>query len=640
MRVRKTDYGTILLHWLMVAAFTIALFTGLRIATEVPDRKWLNLFDRVLPSTSVWTTHMEAAIGLLAVALGYAVYISRAGLGRRIRLDRMALHGLFRKRTRLGSFSILLNWIFFGAMLVLIGSGGMLYFGVDAGHDIAMLHWYATWVAVAFAGLHILTHLQIGGGSQLLRILRPTLLPTPSPQLDAVELLTLLVEQSARLAPEAEDAAKARPPEPQRDMRPPSRDPRSRPMVRSDVRPGAPDPATRPRPRTAAPDDGSKPRNPTFYAHPLVVALAVAITGASLVVAADRLDVEGLRIHRISAAEAPALDGDTSDRIWRSAEPYSVMTSQGGNFDGKGETRIEVRAVHDGIWAYFLFTWDDPTRSLKQLPLLKKADGWHVLHQGYETGDEHEYNEDKFSVVLTTSDSVLAGDHTFHAGPHPVDDAPPSMTGRGLHFTSVGGGNVDVWEWKATSGGPAGWAEDAHFGPPLPPTAMQVSNVVPYRGGFAPDPGSANYSANFHDQAVDLSHAVTPRRLPTDLAAITSAMGDIDLDPDHGESDGARWFMTEKESAPYSAEADGRIPVGAVIPGVIIAGDFLGDRADVRSVARWASGHWALEVARRLDTGSQYDVALKSGVFMRVAAFDHSQIRHTRHTRPIRIEVE
>ena len=77
-----------------------------------------------------------------------------------------------------------------------------------------------------------------------------------------------------------------------------------------------------------------------------------------------------------------------------------------------------------------------------------------------------------------------------------------------------------------------------------------------------------------------------------------------------------------------------------MIPGVIIAGDFLGDRADVRSVARWASGHWALEVARRLDTGSQYDVALKSGVFMRVAAFDHSQIRHTRHTRPIRIEVE
>jgi hypothetical protein len=82
------------------------------------------------------------------------------------------------------------------------------------------------------------------------------------------------------------------------------------------------------------------------------------------------------------------------------------------------------------------------------------------------------------------------------------------------------------------------------------------------------------------------------------------------------------------------------IAVGTVIPGVIIAGEFSGDRADVRCAARWASGHWALEVARRLDTHSEYDVPIKSGVFMRVAAFDHSQIRHTRHVRPIRLEVE
>jgi hypothetical protein len=117
-------------------------------------------------------------------------------------------------------------------------------------------------------------------------------------------------------------------------------------------------------------------------------------------------------------------------------------------------------------------------------------------------------------------------------------------------------------------------------------------------------------------------------------------MGHIDLDPSHGESEGARWFMTEAESAPYSAEADARIPTGTVIPGVILGGEFSGDRADVRCAARWASGHWALEVARRLDTSSEYDVPIRSGVSMRVAAFDHSQIRHTRHVRPIRLEVE
>jgi hypothetical protein len=355
-------------------------------------------------------------------------------------------------------------------------------------------------------------------------------------------------------------------------------------------------------------------------------------------VATDRMAVDQLQVHRINSADAPTLDGDTSDRAWRNIQPFSVMTSQGGNFDGKGETKIEIRAVHDGTWAYFLFVWEDPTRSLKQLPLVKEADGWHVLHDGFEAGDEHDFNEDKFSVLLTTMDVTLAGDRTFHASPHPIPGAPATMTGRGLHYTAAG--YADVWQWKATSGGSTGWMDDAHFGPPLDPTPMQTRNIVPYKGGFAPDPGNANYSDNFVIVDGDGDRPVTPRRLPRDLAATAAAMGKITLEPNHGESDGARWFMTEAESMPYSAELDARIPGGTVIPGVIIAGEFTGDRADVRCAARWASGHWALEVARRLDTHSEYDVPIKTGVFMRVAAFDHSQIRHTRHVRPIRLEVE
>jgi hypothetical protein len=117
-------------------------------------------------------------------------------------------------------------------------------------------------------------------------------------------------------------------------------------------------------------------------------------------------------------------------------------------------------------------------------------------------------------------------------------------------------------------------------------------------------------------------------------------MGPTALDPGVGESEGARWFMTESESAYYSPELDARIPVGTAIPGVIVSGTFSGDRADVRCAARWAAGRWALEVSRRLDTNSKYDVPIKTGTFLRVAAFDHSQIRHTRHVRPIRVEVE
>jgi cytochrome b561 len=75
VRQRKTDYGTIILHWLFVAAFAVALFSGLRIATESPERTWINLFDVLLPRDSVWTAHMQAAVVLTALALAYIVYV-------------------------------------------------------------------------------------------------------------------------------------------------------------------------------------------------------------------------------------------------------------------------------------------------------------------------------------------------------------------------------------------------------------------------------------------------------------------------------------------------------------------------------------------------------------------------------------
>ncbi len=649
MRRRKTDYGTIILHWTLVAATAVAFLSGLRIATEAPDRGWINFFDAALPRAHVWDAHMLSAVLLVAIALAYTVYIIRSGLGRRVRLDKVRLLGLFGRRPeRLGSLSVLLTWGFFVAMATLIVSGGLLYFGWFAGYGMATAHWWASWAVTAFAGVHVIVHYRIAGAAQLLRIFRPERLPPPPPRLDAVELLTMLVEQSQQTPQQTSQQAPRQTPQkppigsqgasaaPLQPLQPPHQVPPERREQRGTAVP----------PRFGSgPRRSARRRNPTLQSNPLAVAAALAITGASAIVAADWLVGDTLQIHRISSAEAPVLDGDTSDPVWRGIQPLSVMTNAGGNFDGKGETRIDIRAVHDGTWAFFLFTWQDPTRSLKQLPLIKQSDGWHVLHNGYERGDEHDFNEDKFSVLLTTMDVDLAGDRTFHASPRPLPDAPATMTGRGLHYTSAPGLYADVWQWKATSGGPTGWMEDEHFGPPLDPTPMQARNVVPYRGGFAPDPGSANYSENFDmspDAAIgnDGNQIVIPRRLPRNLAATGIAMGQISLDPDIGESDGARWFMTDAESLPYTPDLDGSIPTGAVVPGVIVAGDFSGDRADVRCAARWASGHWALEVARRLDTGSPYDVALRSGVFMRVAAFDHSQIRHTRHVRPIRVEVE
>jgi Ethylbenzene dehydrogenase/Prokaryotic cytochrome b561 len=615
MKDRKTDYGTVILHWLFAAGLGVAFVTGLRIATEAPDRQWLNFLDAILPRENVWVPHMQAALVLVGLTLTYVVYLFRSGLTARVRLDQIRLRGLFgNAQVRLRAWNAALTWALFATIAALLVSGGMLYFGLFAGHDVAIVHWYATWALPVLVTLHVLMHAKLGGLAQLLRIFRPSQLAPPPPPLDPAELLALLAEQSARPQPEA------------------GRDETHAPEARLQPE----HPAEQPWPEHPL---RRKPRNTTLQANPLVVALAIAISGISLIAASDRLAVDRLQVQRIANSDAPLLDGDTSDRVWRNIRPFAVMSHHGGNFDGKGETRIDIRAAHDGTWAYFLFTWEDPTRSLKHLPLIKQADGWHLLHNGLENGDERDFNEDKFSVLFTRADVTIAGDRTFHASPQPLADKPATMTGRGLHYTAAGIGAVDVWLWKATSGGPAGWMEDGHFGPPLPPTPQQESRLAPYKGGYAPDPGVANYSDNFVASAA-ADATLVPRRLPRDPAAMKEAMGEIDLDPDHGESAGARWFMRAVESLPFSPELDARMPVGSVIPGVIQDGEFSGDRADVRCAARWASGRWSLEVARRLDTGSAVDVPIESGVFMRVAAFDHSQIRHTRHVRPIRLEVE
>jgi len=296
MKHPKTDYGTIILHWLFVVAFGVAFVSGMRIATEAPDRLWINLFDSLLPSESVWTAHMQAAVVLVAVSMAYAVYLLRSGLARRVRLDQVRLRGLLgRGQARLRAVNIVLYWFFFVSITALLTSGGLLYFGLLAGNDVAMLHWWAMWAIFVFVGLHVATHVKLGGVAQLLRIFRPTQLAAPPPPLDAVELLTLLAEQSARLAPDSGehgDRTEAR--------LQPSQDAARRPPVMRN-------PAAHAAPGISAKRPASKPRSPTLQSNPLVVAAAIAVTGASIMVATDRLAVDYLQVHRISGADAPLM---------------------------------------------------------------------------------------------------------------------------------------------------------------------------------------------------------------------------------------------------------------------------------------------------------------------------------------------
>jgi cytochrome b subunit of formate dehydrogenase len=592
VRTRKTDFGTIMLHWILVVTLSASILTGLRIAMDSPDHAWLVALDGLLPLYSVWTLHIPAALILVAVSVAYAAYIWRGGLLRRVRLDRMRLSGLLNRsrQVRWGSINIVLYWVLFVTMIMEITTGTLLWLGYGRARWVEM-HMVGTWIIIGYAAAHVLSHFALGGMNQLARVLRPTKLGPPAKPFDPMEMVEDLLDP--------ENAAKNR-----------------------------------------AEREGQSSGG-IFRLSPLVVAVLAATAGIAIAMTVDRASEDTFLIRRIATGEAPILDGDISDAVWRTVKPYTMYTSLGGNYDGKGETAVEIRAVHDGEWAYFCFMWDDPTRSLKHLPLVKHRDGWHVLHDRYDLGDERSYYEDKFSVLFTKLPLVIPGDRTYHAGPTPIEGKPSTLSQRGLHFTPAPGLAVEVWQWKASSGGLLGWIDKNHFDVPTEASQEQSDGRMPYRGGFIQDPRTAElYSDNFELQPVGgYEQPIQPKRLPKNWKATAEALGRIDTDPNHSDPESSRWWLNMAESEPYSAELDAQIPVGTVIPGSLILVDDLAQHADVTGTARWAAGHWTLEVARKLAAKAP-DVPISTGTYMRVSVFDHAQIYHTRHIRPIRLELQ
>jgi hypothetical protein len=609
--IKKTDFGTVLLHWTLVTLLIVAVATGLRIALDSPrDLHWLHGWAFLLPQSIVWTAHIPAGAALIALALSYAIYMSKAGLARRVHPDLGRLKGIFgRANTRYGGLNLLLYWVLFATLAIEFVTGSMLYIGY--GGWAAETHYLATWVIVGYVPAHIAVHYAIGGKWQLLRVFNPGRLAPRPAEFDPFELIAALANKGTDhgygAKPELGRSGDwRRASEPQRPRRPGNERPR---------------------------------RGPVLRAHPFPTAIAGGIGFLLFLLSLDTVTRDTLVIDQIAETDKPRIDGDISDPVWRMARRVVVPTQQGANLDGAGQSYVEIRAVHDGTNAYFCFVWEDPTRSLKHLPLQKTESGWRVLQHGFDSGDANAYFEDKLAVLVLGSYVLIPGDRTFHAGRQPLADKPPTLSGRGMHYTTDGS-YADMWQWHASTGGMLGWVDDGHFGPPTDPSDAQKHGQSAYKGGFAPDPGSTLTELNFEERGPGgYDRPVTPKRLPTSIREWVRASREMDLDPNHSDSEDSIWWLTKEESLPYSPEHDARIPIGTVIPGALISGAYGGDRAHIRGVAKWASGRWSLELVRRLDTGSKYDTPIATGAYMRVAVFDHTQSRHTRFIRPIRLEV-
>jgi cytochrome b subunit of formate dehydrogenase len=376
---------------------------------------------------------------------------------------------------------------------------------------------------------------------------------------------------------------------------------------------------------------------------PLLIGSLIGVAVVAAIAATDLNTRDQLVVARTSAP-APKLDGVMDDAIWKNAVPVTVATHQGNRDVGAEASTVQVWAAHDGQKMYYAFKWTDPTRSMRRVPLIKREDGWHLLqgkHDRADRADVNDFYEDKLAVGITTTPS-FGGGGSSHLGPKPLGDKVPPLHARGYHYTTDGT-LVDVWQWKASRGGHLGFVDNQYFGAPRDMTPPEAAGQARYQAGYWNDPGRAFYVYNFKGQAPGgYKGPVEVVRLPIDWQKSVKELGKYDLDPESNDEEGSKWWTFENESVPYSKEVDAKIPVGTVIPGVLIMGNYEGERARIRGAAKWKDGYWTLELVRDLKTGGKFDHDFVPGkeLYMWLNVFDHTQTRHTRHQRPIHIVIK
>ena len=291
-------------------------------------------------------------------------------------------------------------------------------------------------------------------------------------------------------------------------------------------------------------------------------------------------------------AAAPKLDGAVDD-LWKEAPPLAVKVIGGKNLPG-GTTEVTLRAVHQGDMIYFLAQYKDPTDSLRREPWVKQADGsWQKLKDpGDKGGDNNLYYEDKLALLWNISSPAfeqkgcLAACHTGEGKPY------------GNKYTAASGERLDMWHWKGVRTGTVGQIDDQYvdhtrYDKEKEPNAGRKSD--PKTGG--------GYADNVADDKKGPKFAL-PANKPAPPYWIVDAEKEL--------FDGSK----------YKA--------GDEVPAMLVA-PFTGDRGDIQAKHVWKDGVMTIEFARKLVTGSEFDVQfsdLKKPYAFGVAVFDNAQVRH------------
>lgn len=341
----------------------------------------------------------------------------------------------------------------------------------------------------------------------------------------------------------------------------------------------------------------------------LAVAIAFASTGAFAQEKKEKPKPhKPIPIAAVKAATAPKLDGVADDAAWKTAPVMNFKAIKGANFkDNKGDTSGTLQAVYTADTLYLLITYEDPTLSVRRSPYVKKADGkWEKMKDPKDKGgDNNLYYEDKLSVLWNINDSIFGFSDKFSCTTacHTGEPGKPY----GNKYTEEEGELGDLWHLKFVRGGVIGQIDDQYldhtrFDKDKAPGAGRKSD--PKAGGGYEDNKLVNDKPEF-----------------------------MNKDGKAANKGGTYWLKTE-DKVPFD---DSKFKVGDEVASIVIA-PFTGDRGDISTGAKWANGKWTVEIARKLVTGSKFDVNfsdLNKGYAFGLGFFDNAQVRHAYTQEPL-----
>ncbi len=310
----------------------------------------------------------------------------------------------------------------------------------------------------------------------------------------------------------------------------------------------------------------------------------------------------------IKAATAPDMKIGAADPAWAKAEALSVQLSGGANFDA-GKTMATIKAVYAGDMLYMLVQYDDPTQSVRRSPYQKQADGsWKKLSDPNDKGgDNNLYYEDKFAMIWNINHSIKGFSQLgCMAACHMGEPGKPY----GNKYLASEGELGDIWHMKSIRTGYIGQADDQYldhtrYNKDTAPEAGRKSD--PKAGGGYEDIKLINGKPEFmHKSGIPANQ------------------------------EGGTYYLRAEDKAPLD---DSKFKSGDEVASILVA-PFTGDRGDIVASIAWNKGKWTTVLARKLVTGSKYDVQFDDlgGTYeFGLAAFDNAQVRHAFHVGALKL---